>query len=81
MVKDPLLQSLIYVSRYFGNANSPDALVSGLPISDGYLSPFLLPRAAERAGMVIQALKEGKSVRLANSLHCKSALTIGLIRL
>ncbi|WBA19727.1 MULTISPECIES: hypothetical protein [Salinivibrio] len=60
MVKDPLLQSLIYVSRYFGNANSPDAFVSGLPISDGYLSPFLLPRAAERAGMVLQALKEGK---------------------
>ncbi len=34
MVKDPLLQSLVYVSRYFGQSNSPDALVSGLPISD-----------------------------------------------
>ncbi|ATF10072.1 type I secretion system permease/ATPase [Candidatus Enterovibrio altilux] len=52
MVKDPLLQSLVYVSRYFGQANSPDALVSGLPISDGYLSPFLFPRAAERAGII-----------------------------
>ncbi|MBV7297183.1 type I secretion system permease/ATPase [Enterovibrio paralichthyis] len=51
MVKDPLLQSLVYVSRYFGQSNSPDALVSGLPISDGYLSPFLFPRAAERAGI------------------------------
>ncbi|KXF82363.1 type I secretion system permease/ATPase [Enterovibrio coralii] len=51
MVKDPLLQSLVYVSRYFGQANSPDALVSGLPISDGYLSPFLFPRAAERASI------------------------------
>ncbi|MEZ9524974.1 type I secretion system permease/ATPase [Enterovibrio norvegicus] len=52
MVKDPLLQSLVYVSRYFGQSNSPDALVSGLPISDGYLSPFLFPRAAERAGII-----------------------------
>ncbi|MGF1769886.1 type I secretion system permease/ATPase [Enterovibrio makurazakiensis] len=51
MVKDPLLQSLVYVSRYFGQSNSPDALVSGLPISDGYLAPFLFPRAAERAGI------------------------------
>ncbi|MDD1781209.1 type I secretion system permease/ATPase [Enterovibrio sp. ZSDZ35] len=51
MVKDPLLQSLVYVSRYFGQPNSPDALVSGLPISDGYLSPFLFPRAAERASI------------------------------
>lgn len=51
MVKDPLLQSLVYVSRYFGQSNSPDALISGLPISDGYLSPFLFRRAAERAGI------------------------------
>ncbi len=57
MVKDPLLQSLVYVSRYFGQANSPDALVSGLPISDGYLSPFLFPRAAERAGIVAKEAK------------------------
>lgn len=49
--KDPLLQSLVYVSRYFGLANSSDALLSGLPVSDGYLSPFLFPRAAERAGI------------------------------
>ena len=51
-MKDPLLNSLIYVSRYFGLANSPEALVNGLPLSDGKLTPFLLPRAAERAGLV-----------------------------
>ncbi|OOE64582.1 type I secretion system permease/ATPase [Salinivibrio sp. IB868] len=72
MVKDPLLQSLIYVSRYFGNANSPDALVSGLPISDGYLSPFLLPRAAERAGIV--AKEEAMPLGRLSSLLCPAIL-------
>ncbi|CAE6936013.1 COG2274 ABC-type bacteriocin lantibiotic exporters [Vibrio sp. B1REV9] len=51
-MKDPLLNSLIYVSRYFGLANSPEALINGLPLSEGRLTPFLLPRAAERAGLV-----------------------------
>ncbi|BDR15415.1 type I secretion system permease/ATPase [Vibrio sp. STUT-A11] len=51
-MKDPLLNSLIYVSRYYGLANSPEALVNGLPLSEGKLTPFLLPRAAERAGLV-----------------------------
>ncbi|OOF14804.1 MULTISPECIES: type I secretion system permease/ATPase [Salinivibrio] len=72
MVKDPLLQSLIYVSRYFGNANSPDALVSGLPISDGYLSPFLLPRAAERAGIV--AKEETMAIKDVSPLLCPAIL-------
>ena len=51
-MQDPLLNSLIYVSRYYGLANSPEALINGLPLSDGKLTPFLLPRAAERAGLV-----------------------------
>ena len=51
-MKDPLLNSLIYVSRYYGLANSPEALINGLPLSEGKLTPFLLPRAAERAGLV-----------------------------
>ncbi|WP_017223732.1 type I secretion system permease/ATPase [Moritella dasanensis] len=50
-MKDPLLQSLVYVSRYYGQANSPEALVSNLPLADGLLTPFLLPRAAEKAGL------------------------------
>lgn len=51
MMKDPLLHALVYISRYYGLANSPDALLAGLPLADGRLSPFLLPRAAERAGL------------------------------
>lgn len=51
-MQDPLLNSLIYVSRYYGLANSPEALINGLPLTDGKLSPFLFPRSAERAGLV-----------------------------
>ncbi|EKO3370308.1 hypothetical protein PZG96_004223, partial [Vibrio fluvialis] len=51
-MQDTLLNALIYVSRYYGLANSPEALVNGLPLSDGKLTPFLFPRAAERAGLV-----------------------------
>ncbi len=58
-MKDPLLQSLVYISRFYGQANSPDALIADLPLTDGLLSPFLLPRAAEKAGL--QA-KENKMV-------------------
>ncbi|MBC7006719.1 type I secretion system permease/ATPase [Photobacterium sp. BZF1] len=50
-MKDPLLQSLVYVSRYYGLANSPDALIADLPMADNLLTPFLLPRAAEKAGL------------------------------
>ena len=57
-MQDPLLNSLIYVSRYYGLANSPEALINGLPLSDGKLTPHLFPRSAERAGLVA---KENKS--------------------
>lgn len=57
-MQDPLLSSLIYVSRYYGLANSPEALINGLPLSDGKLTPFLFPRSAERAGLVA---KENRS--------------------
>ncbi|UUM31889.1 type I secretion system permease/ATPase [Vibrio japonicus] len=57
-MQDPLLNSLIYVSRYYGLANSPEALINGLPLTDGKLTPFLFPRSAERAGLVA---KENRS--------------------
>ncbi|MEL6116385.1 type I secretion system permease/ATPase [Photobacterium sp. SP02] len=48
---DPLLLALIYVSRHYGVTNTPDALIADLPLPDGQLTPFLLPRAAEKAGL------------------------------
>lgn len=58
-MRDPLLNSLVYVSRYYGLANSPEALVSGLPLADGRLTPFLFPRSAERAGLVAKENRAG----------------------
>ncbi|HFG1809339.1 TPA: type I secretion system permease/ATPase [Vibrio cholerae] len=51
-MQDTLLNSLVYVSRYYGLANSPEALINGLPLTDGKLTPFLFPRSAERAGLI-----------------------------
>lgn len=51
-MQDTLLNSLVYVSRYYGLANSPEALINGLPLADGKLTPFLFPRSAERAGLI-----------------------------
>ncbi|WP_194089661.1 type I secretion system permease/ATPase [Vibrio hibernica] len=50
-MKDPLLNSLDYISRYYGQANSPDALIAGLPLKDGLLTVHLFPRAAATAGL------------------------------
>ncbi|GAB1072986.1 MAG: type I secretion system permease/ATPase [Shewanella algae] len=50
-MKDPLLQALHYVSRFYGLANAPEALITDLPLSNGLLTPFLLPRTAEKAGL------------------------------
>ncbi|MFV0446990.1 MAG: type I secretion system permease/ATPase [Vibrio sp.] len=57
-MQDTLLNSLVYVSRYYGLANSPEALINGLPLTDGKLTPFLFPRSAERAGLIA---KENRS--------------------
>lgn len=54
-MKDPLLTALSYVSRFYGQATSPDALITDLPLADGLLTPFLLPRAAENAGLQAKA--------------------------
>ncbi|GAL09637.1 ABC transporter transmembrane region:ABC transporter:peptidase C39 bacteriocin processing [Vibrio astriarenae] len=72
-MQDPLLNSLIYVSRYYGLANSPEALINGLPLTDGRLTPFLFPRSAERAGLVA---RENRS-----SLQEISALVLPVVLL
>ncbi|WP_261817898.1 type I secretion system permease/ATPase [Vibrio gallicus] len=51
-MNDSLLHSLCYVSRYYGLSNSPEALINGLPLPEGKLTPLLFARAAERAGLV-----------------------------
>ena len=48
---DPLLSALIVLTRLYRRPMTASALISGLPLEDGPLTPRLLPRAAERAGL------------------------------
>src|SRR5690606_27171826 len=56
-VSDPLADALVYLAARHGRALSRDALLAGLPITDGRLSISLFPRAAERAGLEAEAVK------------------------
>ncbi|MDP5291619.1 type I secretion system permease/ATPase [Oceanimonas sp. CHS3-5] len=49
-LKDPLLQSLVFLTRFYGQPHQGEALVNGFPLADGLLTPVLFSRAAERAG-------------------------------
>jgi ATP-binding cassette subfamily C protein LapB len=48
---DPLTDALLFLAAHHGRALSRDALLSGLPITDGQLSIGLFERAAQRAGL------------------------------
>ena len=58
MQVDSLLVSLQMVCRTHGIAISKDALVAGLPLQDGRITPSLVKRAAERANLVSNVLKK-----------------------
>ncbi|MEE8140362.1 MAG: cysteine peptidase family C39 domain-containing protein, partial [Alphaproteobacteria bacterium] len=49
--EDPLLGCLALLAKLHERPQSPEALVSGLPMDDGRLTPELFLRAAERAGL------------------------------
>ncbi len=57
-VVDSLLDSLALIFRIHGVATSRDALVSGLPLRDGKMTPALLKRSAERANLAATVLKK-----------------------
>ncbi|GAD91412.1 MULTISPECIES: type I secretion system permease/ATPase [Vibrio] len=74
-MKDSLLHSLIYVSRYYGLSNSPEALLNGLPLPDGKLTPILFSRAAQRAGLV--AKEQSASLTKVSTLVLPAILLTG----
>ncbi len=56
-VVDSLLDSLALICRVHGIATSRDALVSGLPLHDGKMTPALLKRSADRVNLAVTILK------------------------
>lgn len=54
---DPLLECLQLLTRLHGRPLSRDALVHGLPLEDGILTPSLFPRAARRAGLAARLVR------------------------
>ncbi len=54
---DTLLGGLILIARMHGLRLTPDSAMSGLPADDGRLTPSLVDRAAQRAGMATRVVK------------------------
>jgi ATP-binding cassette subfamily C protein LapB len=65
--RDPLLLSLVILSRLFGSPKSPAALAAGLPLQKGGMTPDLFLRAADRIGLSANLLRRplDKLTRLA----------------
>ena len=57
-VADSLLDSLALICRIHGIATSKDALVSGLPLREGKMTPSLLKRSASRVNLAVTILKK-----------------------
>lgn len=57
-VTDSLLDSLALICRIQGVATSKDALIAGLPLRDGKMTPALLKRSAERVNLSVTTLKK-----------------------
>jgi ATP-binding cassette, subfamily C, bacterial LapB len=56
-MQDPLSDALLYLAAYHGRALSREALLTGLPVTDGKLNVRLFERAAQRAGLEAEPVK------------------------
>jgi ATP-binding cassette subfamily C protein LapB len=54
---DPLLDCLVELTRIYGRPSTRAALVAGLPLEKGSLTPSLFGRAASRAGLSARVVK------------------------
>lgn len=54
---DPLLDCLVELTRIYGRPSTRAALVAGLPLEKGSLTPSLFGRAASRAGLSAKIIK------------------------
>lgn len=54
---DPLTDSLLFLAAHHGRALTRDALLAGLPITDGRLNAQMYERAAKRAGLEAEPVR------------------------
>jgi ATP-binding cassette, subfamily C, bacterial LapB len=54
---DPLLKSLVLLTRFFNRPYSEETLCAGLPLVESKLTPELFVRAAERAGLTAKVAR------------------------
>ena len=55
---DSLLECLLVLSAFHGESVNRESLVSGLPLEQAHLTPYLFGRAAARAGLVSKVLSK-----------------------
>ena len=64
--QDSLLQCLLALSRYHGNATTAKALCGVLPLDGRQLTPGLFERAASRVGLVSRVIhRRAEEIELA----------------
>ncbi|WP_455965190.1 type I secretion system permease/ATPase [Cloacibacillus porcorum] len=71
----PLAASLTLIAALHGRRISRDALLSGLPMENGVLTPTLFARAAKRAGLASKIIKS--PLERINGLLCPAVLILG----
>ncbi len=71
---DSLLECLLYLCRHHRMATTRDALVAGLPLEHGKLTPALLKRAAERLQLSLTVEEGGIPAQL--DAHCDILLLL-----
>ena len=71
----PLAASLTLIAALHGRRISRDALLSGLPMENGILTPALFLRAAKRAGLASKIIKS--PLERINGLLCPAILILG----
>jgi len=54
---DPLVRCLVTLASYHDRPVAPEALIAGLPLPEGRLTPALFARAAQRIGYAAQVVK------------------------
>lgn len=54
---DPLLGCLEIIARFYDRSVPRQALIAGLPVEDGRLTPRLFARAAQRAGLAARVVR------------------------